>query len=68
MEPSQLTKLDKKSSTSPKDYVLEWMKEHNVPLTRENYLHINYLGQEIPPGAEENLPEELQSTNSKAST
>ena len=30
--------------------------------TLENYLHINYLGQEVPPNAEENLPPEL--TNS----
>jgi len=42
--------------------VLEWMKKHNVPITRENYLAINYLGNvpEIGPEVESELPEELQ--------
>jgi hypothetical protein len=26
------------------DIVLAWMKKEGVPLTRENYLHIAYLG------------------------
>jgi len=45
------------------DGVLRFMKEHNIPLTRENYLDVAYLGN--PPGelsAEEEaeLPEEFQ--------
>ena len=60
MDKSQPTKQDKKSPTTPTDYVLEWMKENRVPLTKENYLHINYMGQEIPDGAEEEVPDELK--------
>lgn len=46
--------------------VLDYMKKHNIPLTRENYLQIAYLGD--PPeelGAEEEaeIPEEIQSSN-----
>jgi len=42
--------------------VLDYMKKHNIPLTRENYLEIAYLGD--PPeelGAEEEaeIPHEV---------
>lgn len=45
--------------------VLDYMKKHNIPLTRENYLIVAYLGN--PPehlGAEEEaeIPEEIQSS------
>ena len=45
-----------KSPIMPKDYTLAWMKANNIPLTKENYLHIEYMGQEIPPGAERKSP------------
>jgi hypothetical protein len=48
-----------KSPATPTDCVLEWMKENNVPPTKENYLHIAYMGQEIPLGAEQEIPREL---------
>jgi len=60
MDKSQPVKQDKKSPITPRNYVLEWMKENQVPLTKENYLHINYMGQEIPDGADEDLPAELK--------
>lgn len=46
-----------------KNVVLEYMKKHNIPLTRENYLEVAYMG--TPPvelDAEEEmaLPPELQ--------
>jgi hypothetical protein len=38
------------------------MRENNVPLTKDNYMEINYLGQPPPEGveAEENLPPEIK--------
>jgi hypothetical protein len=47
------------------DHVLEYMKQHNIPVTRENYLDIAYMGN--PPDVldaeeEADLPEELQLT------
>jgi transcriptional regulator of met regulon len=52
----------------PPNYVLDWMKAHNVPLTKENYLHIEYMGQEIPEGAEleSELPREIQAAEIRA--
>ena len=60
MEKSQPVKPDSKSQTTPPDYVLEWMKKNKVPLTKENYLQINYMGQEVPPEADQDLPPELK--------
>jgi len=45
------------------DPVLEWMRKHGVPLTRQNYLDLNYLGNPsstIDPEIEAELPEEVQ--------
>jgi hypothetical protein len=46
------------------DFLLEWMKKHIVPITRETYLELAY-GNELPdpwtPEHEAELPEELQS-------
>jgi hypothetical protein len=49
------------------DYVLEFMKQNNIPETRENYVDIAYMGN--PPAildAEEEsaLPEHLQKPES----
>lgn len=44
-------------SRKPINYVLDWMRANKVPLTKENYLHINYLGQDVP---EEPLDGELE--------
>ena len=45
------------------DYVLEWMKKNNLPLTREKYLEMAYLGNppaELSVEEELMLPEEFQ--------
>lgn len=45
------------------DPILDWMKKYGVPLTRENYLDLNYLGNvpdEIGPEIEAELPREVQ--------
>ena len=44
------------------DYVLDFMKRHDVPLTRENYLQIAYMGDppELDAEAEADLPEQFQ--------
>lgn len=44
MEKSQPKTLESKSSNTPKDIVLQRMKEYNVPLTRQNYLDMAYMG------------------------
>jgi hypothetical protein len=43
------------------DFVIEWMKENDVPLTRKNYLTIAYLGDDPQLDAEAlaAIPEEL---------
>lgn len=45
------------------DYVLEYMKQHNIPLTRENYLEINYMGNPpdpMPAELEAEIPDEVK--------
>jgi hypothetical protein len=45
------------------DPILTWMRKNDVPITRENYLAINYLGNvptEIGPEIEAELPPEVQ--------
>ena len=44
------------------DHILEWMKKNNVPLTRENYLEIAYMGDDpnLDAEAEAALPEEIR--------
>lgn len=43
--------------------LLDWMQENGIPVTRENYIVLDYLG-ELPkdwtPEHEEELPEQLQ--------
>ncbi len=44
------------------DIVLKAMKQHNIPLTRENYLHIAYWGnppEEIGGEIEASIPKEI---------
>lgn len=44
------------------DIVLAWMKKEGVPLTRENYLHIAYMGappDEIGGEIEASIPKEI---------
>jgi hypothetical protein len=44
------------------DIVLEAMRKNNVPLTRENYLHIAYMGdvpEEIGGEIEASIPKEI---------
>lgn len=44
------------------DSVVSLMKFHNIPMTRENYLKLAYLGDvpEITPELESHLPEIFQ--------
>jgi hypothetical protein len=46
------------------DSTLEWMKKNNIPLTKENYVHVNSLGQinsdDLDGEAEADLPREIQ--------
>jgi hypothetical protein len=47
------------------DPLLDWMKKKNIPLTRENYILLNWGGEKNPdepldPESEAELPEEFQ--------
>lgn len=47
------------------DYVMNYLKEHNIPVTRENYIEINWMGevdpkQPLPAELEAEMPESLQ--------
>jgi len=47
------------------DFVLEWMKKNNIPVTRENYVALNTLGDAdgsdmLDAEQEAELPAELQ--------
>ena len=45
------------------DGVLRFMKQHDIPLTRENYLDVAYLGnppEELSAEQEAELPEQFQ--------
>lgn len=58
-------------SNLPIDYTVMWMKKHNVPLTAENYLHIQFLGQNVPEPPydgelEAELPREIQAAELRA--
>ena len=51
------------------DIVLELMKERGVPLTRENYLHIAYMGdvpEEIGGEIEASIPQEIRDAEDTA--
>lgn len=52
------------------DYTLEYLQKHNIPVTRENYIAINWMGdypgdQPLPAELEASLPTELQWDNYK---
>jgi hypothetical protein len=40
------------------DHVLNYMEENNIPITRKNYIEINWMGDRDP---NEPLPAELES-------
>jgi hypothetical protein len=45
------------------DPILVWMRKHGIPVTRANYLALDYLGnppEEIGPEIEAELPREIQ--------
>lgn len=47
------------------DYVLKYMEDHNVPMTRENYITLNWMGmwdaeKPLPAELEAEMPEQLQ--------
>jgi hypothetical protein len=48
-----------------KDPIIEYMKENDIPVTRDNYIGLNWLGdydpsEPLPAELEADLPEELQ--------
>lgn len=50
------------------DHVLEYMKKHGVPLTRDNYLAVAYMGnppEELDAEEEAALPAQIQKTGMK---
>ena len=60
-EPQQTQSEQTQSGST--DFVLEYMKEHGIPLTRENYLNEAYMGEppeELGPELEAELPEQFQ--------
>jgi hypothetical protein len=53
-----------------KDYTLEYLKTHHIPITRENYIGLDFLGdydpkEMLPAELEAGLPKELQIENKK---
>lgn len=47
------------------DYTMEYLKKNNIPITRKNYIEMNFMGdypadQPLPAELEASLPEELQ--------
>jgi hypothetical protein len=47
------------------DYTLQYMKENDIPITRANYIALNWMGdydpaQPLPAELEAELPEELE--------
>ena len=63
MEKSQPKTLENKSSNMPTDIVLQRMKEYNVPLTRQNYLDMAYMGnppEEVGGEVEASIPWEIK--------
>jgi uncharacterized lipoprotein YmbA len=47
------------------DYVLNYLKKNNIPVTRQSYIEYNWLGQydwrkPLPAELEAELPKELQ--------
>ena len=51
------------------DYVLEWMKKNDVPLTQENYLYVAYMGDvpDLDAESDSMLPPEIQKRGSGSS-
>ena len=53
-----------------KDYTLEYLEKNHLPINRENYVGINWMGdldpkQQLPAELEAGLPKELQIENKK---
>ncbi len=51
------------------DHLLNYMKKNNIPITRENYINANWMGdrdpdQQLPPELETELPEQIQEKGS----
>lgn len=47
------------------DKIIEYLKDNDIPVTRENYIGLNWMGdydpsEPLPPELEMELPEELQ--------
>jgi hypothetical protein len=42
-----------------RDVTIEWMRANMVPLTRENYLQVAYMGQPPTEDAEMEIPAEI---------
>ena len=53
------------------DPIVEYLKQLNLPVTRQNYISINWCGEyqwdkPLPPELEASLPEELQISTDQA--
>ena len=53
------------------DYVLDYMKKNDIPMTRKNYIELNWMGQAdpnqpLPAELEAEMPEELQHSDLKS--
>ena len=63
MDESQPTKPDNESMTISTNGTVELMKEAGIPVTRENYLKVEFLGEvpdPVPPEVELEMPNELR--------
>jgi len=54
------------------DHVIEYMKSKNIPITRDNYIQINWMNswdpkKPLPAELEAEMPEELQHPDFKKS-
>ena len=59
MEKSQQIKPDSESSTMPNPTV-QFLKDNNLALTKDNYLYVEYLGNPPKDVSEIEFPPELQ--------
>lgn len=52
------------------DHILEYMKKHELPLNRQTYVSLNWMGEQdpskpLPAELEASLPKELQMKDNK---
>jgi hypothetical protein len=59
---TKISNLSAKKTPTGTDPLLDWMREHGVPITRDKFIALNWGNVPDPwtPEDEDNLPEELQ--------